>query len=1075
MKRLVLAAVATATAIALVPAGAAMAQPGSGGLSPARAPATPQRTSLTAVHLVTGVVRDQSGRPVSDACVLAASATGQVKIARTGSAGQYQLALPRTGAYTLSYRTCAAGHAATGPVLSRHIVVGASAITSLPAMTVDQHATTSRPSALAAAGVVVPAHQRIIRLQPGQMFAGGRAQPAVAGDSSAAVVTGKVTNPAGHALSGTCAWIVGSTFAVGVSTDKDGVYRFDISGGGVPNGRYPVQFDSSCLSSDPFGPIAPGRWAPQWYQAKFAAAGANKVLVKAGKTTRGINAMMRPGGEVSGTVAGSDHRRLKNACAVLTDSAGQEFGQAFTNAKGQYTITGLDPGNYRLLAVPACRGGTSDYGQTWYQRAATVRQARVIKVRLGHRTGGINVVLPKLGTITGFVRLGGKTGKPLAGMCVNVFSPSNFEAGGFATSQRTGKYVVQGLPAGRYQVEANVGGCGNNGNYAQANYQGTVRVAAARTTSGINLYMQPGGTLTGKVTNLATGQPVAGICVGDGEGDGAVTANDGTYAIKQLPAERTAVGFSGGCGNAGSYAPQYYDNQAVQEAASTVTITAGHTTGAIDAALLPGATISGTLQNAAGRAARGICVFLTPGAPGAGSLPFFGSAITGTGGSYTEANLAPGSYAVAFFAGCEGPSNAAALQWFKGQPDSRTAGLVATAAGQTVTGVDARLGRGGGISGTVTAAGQPVDFDCVYAVNQATGAEAGFEANSGAGQFTLSALPAGRYWVTGYDCLEGSNLAPATAPQLVTVRAGYTTGKVRIDLARGGTIEGRVTTAASGSPVRNGCVTAGPVGAAAVHGLFGGFAQTSRTGSYKITGVAAGQYRIFIYPDCAGTQPNLVPLTLTHLVRVRTGKVTAGVNASLRRGAQIVGFVTGPAAQAEPGVCVEVFRLPGGLVETEATDAHGKYTASGLAPGSYKLELNNGCSDGGTGLGIRWVQGLTVQTGVVAVNVNVSLPADGTISGSVTGTGPAPLTGVCVSAVPVAAGQSTVYAVSGAGSYTLAFLTPGKYRVEFQAGCGKSGVKTQWWDAAASSATAKVITVAAGATVSGIDAALTGS
>jgi hypothetical protein len=46
------------------------------------------------------------------------------------------------------------------------------------------------------------------------------------------------------------------------------------------------------------------------------------------------------------------------------------------------------------------------------------------------------------------------------------------------------------------------------------------------------------------------------------------------------------------------------------------------------------------------------------------------------------------------------------------------------------------------------------------------------------------------------------------------------------------------------------------------------------------------------------------------------------------------------------------------------------------------------------------------------------------------------------------------------------------HRVEFQA--GKSGVKTQWWDAAASSATAKVITVAAGATVASIDAAMTG-
>ena len=68
---------------------------------------------------------------------------------------------------------------------------------------------------------------------------------------------------------------------------------------------------------------------------------------------------------------GSDHRKLKNACGVLTDGAGQEFGFALTNAKGQYTITGLDPGSYRLVALAACTGGASDYEQTWYPRAAT--------------------------------------------------------------------------------------------------------------------------------------------------------------------------------------------------------------------------------------------------------------------------------------------------------------------------------------------------------------------------------------------------------------------------------------------------------------------------------------------------------------------------------------------------------------------------------------------------------------------------------------------------------------------------------------------------------------------------------
>jgi hypothetical protein len=46
--------------------------------------------------------------------------------------------------------------------------------------------------------------------------------------------------------------------------------------------------------------------------------------------------------------------------------------------------------------------------------------------------------------------------------------------------------------------------------------------------------------------------------------------------------------------------------------------------------------------------------------------------------------------------------------------------------------------------------------------------------------------------------------------------------------------------------------------------------------------------------------------------------------------------------------------------------------------------------------------------------------------------------------------------------------------VEFQAGCGQVDVKTQWWQDAASSAGAKIITVSAGVTVSGIDAIMTG-
>jgi hypothetical protein len=1085
--RFVLGAVATATMLGIVPAGAALAQPQATTpqATTPQVPGAPHQVSLSTVHLVTGTVRNAGGQAVSGACVLAVGATGQVRIARTGTNGRYELALPATGAYSLRYRDCEPGKAATVAAPDQQVVIGASPITSLPATVLARPGQAGGQSPLAAAGVAAPQHRRIIVAQPGEVIENGQARRPSAGTMSWAVVTGKVTSPSGRPLAGICMWIMGKSFAAGTVTGKHGTYRFEMSGPGFTSGRFPVQFDSSCDDADPFVPIAPGPWAPEWYKGKFSATKASKVLVKVGKTTRGINAVMRPAGEVAGLIEGTDGHRIKDACAVVTDSAGQEFGQAVTNAKGQYTITGLDAGTYRLLAAPSCAPG-SDYGQAWYPNAPSIGKARSITVRFGHRTSGIDVVVPKLGTITGQVRLGEKTGRPLAGICVDAFSPTNPDLnGGYTATNRDGKYTMEGITPGRYEVYASAGGCGNKGDYAPGDYPRLVRVSDATTTAGVNVYLQPGGILSGKVTAAATGNPLGGICVGDDNGDFAITASNGTYKIDQLPAERTAVSFSGGCGNAGSYAPQYFDGQTVPELGSTVVITAGHTTGDIGAAMLPGATIAGTVTNASGHAVRGVCVSLGSEASAASTGPIGGDTVTAASGSYSVADLAPGQYAVAFFAGCEGPSNAAALQWFKGQPDSGTPGLVSAEAGQPVTGIDAVVARAGTIKGTVTSNGSPVDFDCAYAVRLPTGAEAGFQANMGSGQFAISGLSAGRYRVVSYDCLEGNNSAPAAAPRIVTVRAGHTTGGVHIALPRGGSITGRVTIAASGRPAQDVCVSAASAGSGAAADLPGGFAGTGPSGTYRITGLNTGRYVISLYTSgpCHKGSENLAGRTLSGSARVTAGKVTSNVNASLHQGGSISGRVTGPGGKDVAGACVELFQLPGGLMDEAETGAYGAYTLSGLAAGRYKVELGDpNCSDGGAGLAGQWYDGaggsgsatiVTVRAGKTTAAIDASLPADGGISGSVTGPGDAALTGICVSAVPAAAGQSPVYTVSADGSYQLPDLLPGKYRVEFQSGCGQAGLATQWWDAAASSQAATVIDVGSGDTVTGVSAAMT--
>jgi protocatechuate 3,4-dioxygenase beta subunit len=1043
-----------------------------------------QGISPTGPRLVSGVVRDLTGHALGGVCVLAAAADGTLRMARTSASGRYVMVLPHPGAYSVRYRYCRPGKAALPAFASRaagRIYVGVSPVTVLPAATVRPASQAGEGAALAAVGLALPEGRITILPAGGGHVAGEIGVSGVSGPADAGPLSGRVTNPAGKPLSGICAWVVGSGFAEGIPTSRSGTYTFGADA--FPPGRYQVLFTSGCASTIyPFAPIAPGPWAPEWYNGKFARSKANKVQLLANKATRGINAIMRPAAKIGGVVTGSDGRLIKNACVLAVASPTLALGRAVTNSRGAYTLTGLDPGRYRILVLPACPAA-SVYGPAWYPRAQSYSAARAVPARFGHLTGGINVVVPKLGTISGVIRLGGKTGKPLGGICVGATSTTDFSQGGLATSRSDGSYTLVGLPAGNYQVEANAG-CGNNGNYAPVSFPHPVRVVNGKVVPGVNLYLQPGGTISGTVTDAATAKPLAGICITDGNFDFGITNAAGSYTIKQLPAERTTVQFLGGCGNTGSYAPQYYNDQVAHEAAQQVTVTAGHVTGGINAAMLAGATIAGRVTNTVGRPVSGVCIAVLPAnLAGLGAPVLGGNALTTSSGSYADANLAPGDYAVAFFGGCLQPSNPAVLQWFKGEQTAGSAGLVDAPASRPVTGIDAVVSPAGAIAGTVVSAtGQPVGFGCVTAINSRTGQPSGFQ-SLGGDAFIISSLASGTYTVVAAAC-DGKNLAQSVYPHPVTVRAGLTTGKVSLKLPPGGTVTGRVTAVSTGRPVPGACVQATPVNAAAASLGIGGFALTSRSGSYKVVGLRGGSYTVQVFPNCAGPAVNLRSVTLRHPVLVTQGKVTAGVNASLQAGGSIAGQVSGPGAVAVPGACVEADQVPGGLVGAALTDAHGRYVLTGLTPGKYKVEFGDpSCSDGAAGLGIQWYQGasdsgsatvITVTAGQTASAVNATLPADGTIGGSVTGASAAMLTGVCVSAVPLAAGEPAVFTVSSGGSYLLGDLKPGRYRVEFQAGCGQAGVTTQWWQGAASSAAATIITVGAGAAVSGINAVMSG-
>jgi len=175
-----------------------------------------------------------------------------------------------------------------------------------------------------------------------------------------------------------------------------------------------------------------------------------------------------------------------------------------------------------------------------------------------------------------------------------------------------------------------------------------------------------------------------------------------------------------------------------------------------------------------------------------------------------------------------------------------------------------------------------------------------------------------------------------------------------------------------------------------------------------------------------------------------------------------------------------------------ATHPDGTYRVSGLAAGHYQVNFAdpNCFFSPNDDLAPQWfndqqtqatANDVTVTAGATTGGINATLVTNGSISGSVSDQAHAPVGGECVMAIPIGAApdpllevrQRREIAVSGPnGSYSLLGVPPGRYKVEFSSSCGGASFKTQWWKNAGSAAAATVITVGAGALVTGIDAAL---
>jgi hypothetical protein len=417
------------------------------------------------------------------------------------------------------------------------------------------------------------------------------------------------------------------------------------------------------------------------------------------------------------------------------------------------------------------------------------------------------------------------------------------------------------------------------------------------------------------------------------------------------------------------------------------------------------------------------------------------------------------------------------------------------------SGVNAVMQAGGSIRGTVTQSGRNEDANaCVSAFPR--GGSAAFqgmgltEVFPSKGGFSIPGLAAGHYVLEVFACNRGKfgnqwypNATRPSAASPVRVIAGKPTGGINIAVTQAGSISGRITSAGTKRPLPHVCVQVLDFNAVDPHNQnFVNEACSDSSGRYRVGGLGGkGTYDVVF----GGYGP--------YAARVRTGvpvRAPAGttdVNAALQNPGSMSGTVTsGPRSGPVKGICVTAFPVTGhGIVGLSLTGPGGRYQMTDLTPGTYKV-LFDACTPGpvpgAPGRAPQWYRGrdwrstattVRITAGRQTTGIGARLVADGTVSGTVTTTGSAPLGGICVTAVPAKADFPGSKAVAGittsAGTYSIGDLAPGTYKVRFSSGCGATGYASQWWQDANSESAAAVITMRPGEATSGIDATLSTS
>ncbi len=505
-------------------------------------------------------------------------------------------------------------------------------------------------------------------------------------------------------------------------------------------------------------------------------------------------------------------------------------------------------------------------------------------------------------------------------------------------------------------------------------------------------------------------------------------------------------------------------------------------------------SIAGRVTNAGGAGIAGVRVDLWR--DEGGWWGNVGLTTTDASGNYQLLNLAAKTYRVSF----TDPNGNYVAEYYDNAAGSSSATSLVLGVNETRSGISAVLAPASRITGKVTALDGVTTISGVtvwaYAYNGSWWDRVSTGTTDAAGRYTVGGLAANTYRV-GFEDDNGNYVAEyyndsdsIDTAQGVTVGTSVTIPDINAALAPGSRISGLVK-GPDGSPLRDVNVGLQRWTGSWWQGFYEASGRsTGSDGTYTLGGVPTGVYRVS-FSVWGGTYAtewyNDKPFEeLANGVNVPPTTTVPGINATLGLAGRITGKVTGPdGTTAVNGVMVEVhYKSGSALVQlyqsTAFTGSDGTYSIGSLPAASYCLRFTDGtgayaaewfnnAADGASATAIA------VTAGATASGKDVSLGTGAKIRGSLTGpNGTTPLANITVVAERQS-GTTWVWSGSGfsddTGAYTVGGLAAGVYRVEFIHGHGDV-YASEWYNDKPDGASANSFTVAAGATVTGIDASL---